>query len=688
MNGRIEEHGLHVWLGYYDNAFRLIRECYDEVDRGSTDPDCPIRTWRDAFAPAPTIGLEDFHDGDWSTWTAVFPANDRLPGEPLGENTAPPNAVDLVRRAMQLMTAFVQSLGGPVTDLGPGLALAAASEAAKLMGSLEKLLPAFGAPRLLADQVSEGLKPAVQGDDRSRRLWHLLDLISAQLKGLVADDLLTHGFRSIDHIEYREWIASHGASPETLDGALVRGLYDLAFSHRAGDPTRTEFPAGLGLFLATKTFFDFRGALFWKMQAGMGDVVIAPIYQALRSRGVQYRFGHRVDDIELAEDGRSVERVLLGQQIRLRPGLEEYDPLESHAGIPCFRGRADPEQLRSAEDVGEAELESFWCSWPDADEVCLERGRDFDELVLAVPVGMAPQITSQLMEASARWRLMVGTLETVGTQAFQLWLKPTEEELGWHRPGSTITSYVDSYDTWSSMTHLLDVEGWPESDRPGTIAYFCSSMAQEDHDDAADHDQPRRAHRKARRAAIRYLEESVGHYWPAGGRRAGTFPVGAAVRYVGRRDIGRDRPAVRHRQRRPVRSLRPGDARHRPGARCQPDDSGFRHLYLAGDWTGLRPECRDASKPPCSRASGPPIPCSASPPAHAPRADTCSSRLDLLPVEPPRATGLAAGVGARRPGHLRHRSGPSHSPSMASRVEPRSRRHAADGGPSRRHDGP
>ena len=27
--GRIEEHGLHVWLGYYDNAFRLIREVYD-----------------------------------------------------------------------------------------------------------------------------------------------------------------------------------------------------------------------------------------------------------------------------------------------------------------------------------------------------------------------------------------------------------------------------------------------------------------------------------------------------------------------------------------------------------------------------------------------------------------------------------------------------------------------------------
>ena len=24
-DGRIEEHGLHIWFGYYDNAFRMLR---------------------------------------------------------------------------------------------------------------------------------------------------------------------------------------------------------------------------------------------------------------------------------------------------------------------------------------------------------------------------------------------------------------------------------------------------------------------------------------------------------------------------------------------------------------------------------------------------------------------------------------------------------------------------------------
>src|SRR5262249_36831918 len=55
--GRIEEHGLHLWMGFYENAFRLMRECYAELGR---DPrQCPIADWRDAFEPAPLAGVAD-----------------------------------------------------------------------------------------------------------------------------------------------------------------------------------------------------------------------------------------------------------------------------------------------------------------------------------------------------------------------------------------------------------------------------------------------------------------------------------------------------------------------------------------------------------------------------------------------------------------------------------------------------
>src|SRR5262245_30772505 len=46
---RIEEHGLHLWMGFYENAFRVMRECYAELKR---DPaTCSIADWQDAFHP-------------------------------------------------------------------------------------------------------------------------------------------------------------------------------------------------------------------------------------------------------------------------------------------------------------------------------------------------------------------------------------------------------------------------------------------------------------------------------------------------------------------------------------------------------------------------------------------------------------------------------------------------------------
>ena len=42
MGQRIEEHGLHIWMGFYENAFRVMREVYAELGR---DPAAPLATW-------------------------------------------------------------------------------------------------------------------------------------------------------------------------------------------------------------------------------------------------------------------------------------------------------------------------------------------------------------------------------------------------------------------------------------------------------------------------------------------------------------------------------------------------------------------------------------------------------------------------------------------------------------------
>ena len=60
---------------------------------------------------------------------------------------------------------------------------------------------------------------------------------------------------------------------------LIRGVYDLVFGYADADPEQPSFAAGVMIFLIGMVLFEYKGAIFWKMTAGMGDVIIAPIYQ-------------------------------------------------------------------------------------------------------------------------------------------------------------------------------------------------------------------------------------------------------------------------------------------------------------------------------------------------------------------------------------------------------------------------
>src|SRR5918994_2051296 len=101
-HGRIEEHGLHVWLGFYENAFRLLRECYTELDRPTNDPGASILTWRDAMQHATGVGMEDREGADWRHWLARFAPNDMEPGNPHGGSRSA-SLVEFALRALRLV---------------------------------------------------------------------------------------------------------------------------------------------------------------------------------------------------------------------------------------------------------------------------------------------------------------------------------------------------------------------------------------------------------------------------------------------------------------------------------------------------------------------------------------------------------------------------------------------------------
>src|ERR1700678_94491 len=115
--GRIEEHGLHVWMGYYENAFRLLRECYSELAAGPGD--FAALDWREAFITENAIGLSDQSAGEaWHSWSACFPAQAGLPGDPL--STA--ELLSLPRyviRALDMLRTLILSVDSRRRELWP-----------------------------------------------------------------------------------------------------------------------------------------------------------------------------------------------------------------------------------------------------------------------------------------------------------------------------------------------------------------------------------------------------------------------------------------------------------------------------------------------------------------------------------------------------------------------------------------
>ena len=617
LHGRIEEHGLHVWLGYYENAFRLVRELYAELDRPRRRPEAPFQVWNDAFKPANDIGLEDLHGGRWQHWVATFSLNDRMPGEP-DADSGPMSPLQFVRQAVRLLADFYESLDQPSTwsgsvrisasPLPPGPSRqeegARKLIASVLAAALEGLSVLRAEGRLLARDLPflEPLGPALDGihrrlrelvvrDEAARRLWSLADLIVTTVRGILVDGLLTdpRGFAAINDEEYRAWIGRHGASPDTLDSPLVRGVYDLVFGFQEGDPQRPRFAAGLGLFLSGKLFFEYRGSIFWKLQAGMGDVLFAPLYEALVARGVRFEFFSRVENLRISSDGTTIGAVEISRQVRLPGGPDTYQPLIEVGGLPGFP--ATP-------NLGEGlNFESIWTNGPGATLATLEKGRDFDRIVFAIPIGMVPYVCTDLIQQHPQWRSMVDHLGTVATQVFQLWLSVDHRELGWDRPGVTMTGFLKPFETWSSMEHLLAVERWPADDQPQTVAYFCNALPTAGLPDREDVDFPKREHERVRENAVNFLQEGVGHFWPGAiDPRSGSFRwdllTGAGER------VGEDRfdsqfwranvdPSERY-----VLSI-PGSDKYR----LRTDQSGYDNLFLAGDWIncGLNAGCLEAA---------------------------------------------------------------------------------------------
>lgn len=633
---RIEEHGLHIWLGFYHNAFRMMQQALTElnpdaapVDVGHTPPRIANGVFlrcEDAFEPHSYVGAYQEFEGDPTPWMVQMPTNDQRPWE----GGALPSLWSYLSELVQLLLGQAgesvhakvyrnehpthhHGLLGWIKEQALELALTveevAVSAGLGAMVLLQQLLDRLAGDsaahtareRELLESLVGHLQAWVAHEYERRdpddlaALRHLLmvDLVATVLRGLLVDKVLEgRPLGDLDD-EIRVWLRRHGAMPATLDtttNPLLRLFYDFVFAFDGGDSHNPERTANFATAPTVRTLFrmcgTYNGAIFWKMRAGMGDTIFTPLYKALVQRGVQFRFFHKVQRLSLSDDRRSIERIGMVRQVDT---ATPYEPLVNVKGLDCWPAEADYAQLERGEALRQAvadqglDLESLWFRWDNAAEFELQRGRDFDTVVFGISLGSVPLLCDELCQAEPRWQTMVDKVKTVCTQGVQFWLRPNLHELGWMAPPPIVDSFVEPLDSWADMSHLLPMEVWPEGQAPRNVAYFCGAL-DEPPLNPKDTATPYRALDKVKAATAELTREHTRLLWPQAVDGTGALPAEAVVEVYQRANVD---PSERY-----VMSVA-GSA----SARIKANETGFDNLVITGDWidNGFNAGCVEAA---------------------------------------------------------------------------------------------
>ena len=614
-NGRIEEHGLHIWFGFYDNSFDVIQGAYAMLGRPAG---APLATWSDAFKKHSYLIIAQRFKDQWHPWGFDFPMDDRLPGRDRGT----PNlwqcirlTIDFIRRhfegsgmilhverevdsqeqqnAFSLLSQAVEKQG--LTFIGGNLGeriLSVLVSFVRRLGddlALHTEAQHFFIRRLLGhlrDWVRRELAEKINVDLEVHRFVLLMDLAITAVIGLLSDRVLFHPDKldAIDHLDLREWLSQHGALNATVNSDLLRGLYDLVFGYRNGEIEKPTFAAGVAIRCTFRICFAYKGGIFWKMQAGMGDAVIAPLYIALKKRGVRFEFFQRVKNLGLSEDKKSIETISIARQATVETG--DYNPLIDVKGLDCWPSTPDYDQLVEGEELRslDVNLESFYATWDDVETITLRHQEHFDDVVFGISLASIPFLCEELLSCDGKWRAMVRDVETTRTMAFQVWLNKDLQELGWDDMSPVMDAYVEPMDTWADMSELIVREAYASSSNIRNISYFCGPM-EGGIPPQSQADTPEEAVNVVKKISDTWLNRDSRRWWPKNFDPAtGQFDWNSVVDIYYRANIN---PSDRY-----VLSVNGSTSSRLAGY-----ESGFSNLYLAGDWTvnGLNVGCVEAA---------------------------------------------------------------------------------------------
>lgn len=652
---RIEEHGLHFMFGFYENVFRVVREAHEEC-YGSPD------VWRSFFTTVDTavsmIHFKDDTKTSWESWDLPYPAErldvsspgaggsadvsigeilknlwawssrllenegadrqlPRLPIHEFQRRGAPskPNAPPLSWKQARLVDLRRGIDDGLVSDGNP--AVTTRSDYATMATALIDVIEREGANAATDgdvaryDALAKGMEAelvktlSASSPDRLKRpspgLIALVKFMKVVMTGIFKD-LFVRGkdWWGIDQIGFNEWIRNHGGDPTT---PAARGLIEAVFA------TNVDISASALLQSWLKAMFLFRGGAMFKMQAGMGDTIFAPIYRVLKETyDVKFEFFHRVEDVLPGQgDDDTIKKIVLERQV---VGASSYEPLVETPVViggqklwcwpnaPLY-DRLPPAEGKRLQDNA-IDLENHWTKKaPKERLLVLEHGTDFHEVILGISVAALPSICSSLLDRDEAFRAHVRALATTttATQAMQIWLRPGKAPPADKKPNPIVVPYTTPYDTIAKMTQLEIAENWP-ANAIGGVYYLCSALRE----DAPPPGREASAYpdtilRTAKKNGLAWLAERAPTLWKHAQTPTGEFDVDVlydpnngttleqrfTAQYVNTPRNLSDRYVI------PV----PGSFK----LRLASNGTIFGNLFLAGDWvrTSLSIGCLEAA---------------------------------------------------------------------------------------------
>ena len=636
---RAEEHGLHIFFGFYANAFRLLNSCYQEL--GGVGPFSEIG---DAFKPHSDIFLTEYFLSEWKTLEFNFPQNSLVPWEHENKDGLWEHILTTIKFVLQIYTEIEQPVNScPIfnllesgKDLVELLLASGIIEITEEMSLLFSDQPEWGSlnPENLLIQIldkTSGInskKPSHQKlvlqlleqfnqkvlritDRNFETSWRLtlIDLALANIRGLFADEIV-YGKKSLDtldKLDYREWLKKHGAREKSLQSCFIKVLYELVYAFPQGDISNPRLAAGVGIRILTTVLFKYNGAVMWKAQAGFADVIVSPIYKLLKRRGVKFNFFHTVKQVHIGEN--TIDAITVEKQVELKQ--PEYEPFINVKGLDCWPNKPLYNQIKDdqAKKLQEEniDLESFWTTW-QGETLMLHKGKDFDIAVLSTSLAPLSFIGKEILESKSstgqKWRDMLSQVKTVTTQGGQLWLKPTLNQLGWKQASPVIGSYVEPNSVYADMSEVIKCENWSAENYPYSLAYFTGVIP----DPGIPKIFPQKEIDNLNQSVINFLENDIGYLWPKATTKSNPQGLNWDLLVDPLHQKGSDRfysqywrfninPADRY-----ILSV-PGSTAYR----LKVDHSGFRNLYLAGDWVnnGYNSGCFEAtviSAMQCARA--------------------------------------------------------------------------------------